>query len=205
MGADNTAELLKGLKQRDADAEHQIFEQYFQKLVALARKRLPRRYSKARDEWDLAQSTMKSLFRRFALGAYPDLNDRDSLWAVMAAILMRKLSSSIRFERAKRRNQDRTISAVDFEACAESNDEDLVAEDQNIGNLTQNPYGDADLLIEYVEQGLSLLTPRQRHIATLILEGLNPHEVSKTLEVAPSTVARNLDHIATIWRQQLDR
>src|SRR5262245_9951905 len=73
---------LERLRAGDAAAAQPIWERYYERLVRLARRRLPTRIRSA-DEEDVAQSAFHSFFRAVEQGRFPALADRDNLWAVL--------------------------------------------------------------------------------------------------------------------------
>lgn len=70
---------IDNLKEGDQQAAFDLFEQYFERLVRLARRKMsdvPRRVA---DEEDVALSAFASLCRGAEKGRFPILHDRDDL------------------------------------------------------------------------------------------------------------------------------
>ena len=85
------AHYVARLAEGDEDAAQVIWDQYFDKLVRQARKRLeclPRRVA---DEEDVALSAMESFYRCAAAGRFPRLQGRDNLWRLLLTITARKV------------------------------------------------------------------------------------------------------------------
>ena len=82
-------------------------EQYFARMVDLARSRLraaPRRgRDAASDEEDAALSAFDSLCAGLARGRFPQLADRDDLWRLLVVITTRKVRAQARRRLRQRR------------------------------------------------------------------------------------------------------
>lgn len=79
----------------DDETARQIWEEYFPRLVRLARNRigaLPRRVF---DEEDIAVSALKSFFRGAEEGRF-ELKDQRSLWKLLVTITLRKVTAERR-------------------------------------------------------------------------------------------------------------
>lgn len=87
---EQTDSALRGLKGGDAESIERLWADYFQRLVALARKFLPRDSRRAADEEDVALSAFQSLCKGAAAGQFPKLNDREDLWRLLVVITIRK-------------------------------------------------------------------------------------------------------------------
>ena len=71
--------LLERLKSGDHEAARLLWQRYFPRLVALARKNLQSAPRRVADEEDAALSAFDSFCRRAEQGQFPDLKDRDGL------------------------------------------------------------------------------------------------------------------------------
>jgi hypothetical protein len=103
MPDDDVTQWLTQLAKGNQDAAQGIWEEYFDKLVVLARRQmtgLPRRVA---DEEDVALSAMKSFYRGMAAGRYPQLKDRSDLWRLLVTITCHKAVQQARRVRAQKR------------------------------------------------------------------------------------------------------
>jgi DNA-directed RNA polymerase specialized sigma24 family protein len=93
----------------EGDAQQQLWERYFGRVVALARAKLGslRGYE---DEEDIAISAMKSFFMRASRGRFPRLSDRTDLWPLLVKIAVRKTADAQRRLLAGRRDVRRATS-----------------------------------------------------------------------------------------------
>ena len=71
-------------------AEQELWDHYFARLAALARRKLHDLPPHLRDDEDLALSALNSFFTRAKQDDFPVLHDRTDLWRLLARITVRK-------------------------------------------------------------------------------------------------------------------
>src|SRR5262245_4070602 len=99
--------IIVGLKHGDSAAAQKLWVQYFDQLVAAARRRLGTAPRRAYDEEDVALSVFTSLCRGAERGNFTKLTNREDLWALLLALTRQKAVDRIRHEqRAKRGGGD---------------------------------------------------------------------------------------------------
>jgi RNA polymerase sigma factor (sigma-70 family) len=167
---------IEHLKAGDSEAAQPLWEHFFRRMAGLARKKLgdlPRRMI---DEEDVVQSAFLSFCQRAERGQFPELADRDGLWALLAVITARKaFNQAVHHGRKKR-----TAPPCD--------DVDL---SEIIGREPTPEF--AVLMIEQVKRLMELLEePMQRAIALGKLEGLTNPEIAAQLGCSLSAVERKL-------------
>src|SRR5437762_8984507 len=81
----------------------QLWENYFRRLVGLARQRLRGAARQAADEEDVALSAFDSFCRGVEGGRFPRLGDRHDLWRVLVVLTVRKAANLARHEGAGKR------------------------------------------------------------------------------------------------------
>src|SRR5262249_53125838 len=86
-----------------------IQENYFRRLVSLARDRLAGVPRRAADEEDVALSAFDSFCRAAEGGRFPDLHDRDDLWQLLMVITERKACDLANYERRQRRGGGKVL------------------------------------------------------------------------------------------------
>lgn len=97
---------LRQLTGGDQAAARPLWEAYFQRMVELARRRLPDHRRAVADEEDVALSAFKSFCRGAQDGRFPRLMGRDNLWPLLVAITAHKAKDLLRREGAKKRGGD---------------------------------------------------------------------------------------------------
>src|SRR5204863_8367121 len=87
----------------DPTAAEQLWRAYFDKLVAVARQRLPAGSRRLADEEDVALSAFASFWAGVADNRFPKLTDRTALWPLLVAITANKCTDLIRHETRQKR------------------------------------------------------------------------------------------------------
>ncbi|MCA9124268.1 MAG: RNA polymerase subunit sigma-70 [Planctomycetaceae bacterium] len=198
MADDEITQWLGALGQGDNAATERIWEQYFEKLVRLARTKLTAGQRRMADEEDVALSAMNSFFRGAARGRFPKLEDRQDLWRILVTITARKASHQVRRQMQQKRGSGDVRGESVFGGHVESDSH------RGIGNiLGSEPTPEvAALAVEECERLLSLLPDDQfRQIAAWKLEGYTNDEISEMIPCAPRTVERKLERIRKLWER----
>src|SRR5690349_5944237 len=87
---------LAQLAEGDRPAAEQLWRRYFHRLVGLARRKLRDAPRRVADEEDVALSAFDSFCRGAEQGRFPDLADREGLWALLMTITARKACHLLR-------------------------------------------------------------------------------------------------------------
>jgi RNA polymerase sigma factor (sigma-70 family) len=95
--------LIERLAAGDHEAAQPLWECYYPRLVELARKRLQGTSRGAADEEDVALSAFDSFCRGVEQGRFPQLRDKDGLWALLMLITVRKAADLANYNRRARR------------------------------------------------------------------------------------------------------
>ena len=187
--ADDVTAWLGRLRTGDAAAARPLWDEYFHRLVGLARKRLADCPRRAADEEDVALSAFDSFCRGAEAGRFPDLTDRDGLWRLLAAFTVRKVSHHLRDEgRRKRGGGVPTEGAGELEeVLGREPDPALAAEMAGECARLLGVLGDADL----------------RRVALLRMDGYSVEEVAARVACAPRSVKRKLRLIRTLWAREV--
>ena len=136
---------LRPFEDGDSDASRKLFDEYFEKLIRHAEKRLRHVPPGVTEAEDVASSVFKSLWRGASNGRFKDVRNRDELWWLLVALTQRKIATHIRRESAQKRNgarspeslsDDRGIAGGALQvASAEPSVEDLVTFDDEFQRL----------------------------------------------------------------------
>ena len=86
----SVTEWIGQVKAGDRAAAQKLWERYCARLVRLARAKLPAGRRRAADEEDVAFIAMDSFLRAAERGRFTNLHRRDSLWALLVTITVRK-------------------------------------------------------------------------------------------------------------------
>src|SRR5262249_15487625 len=94
---------IEQLKAGNPAAAQPLWQDYFRRLVGVARTRLRGAPRRAADEEDVALSAFDSFCRGAARGRFPRLADRDDLWQLLVLIRERKAVDLVQHERRRKR------------------------------------------------------------------------------------------------------
>jgi DNA-directed RNA polymerase specialized sigma24 family protein len=179
---------ITDLKAGEASAVEHLWQEYFQRFVGLARRKLgsgPRRIA---DEADVALSAFKSLCLGAARGRFPKLCDRDSLWPLLVILAAHKARDLVKYELRRKRGGDRSMEPAapeGFEAV-----------------LSREPTPEFSAMVaENCVRLLGRLEPAAQQIAQCKLDGYSNAEIAQRLGCGLRTVERRLELIRRVWEQ----
>jgi DNA-directed RNA polymerase specialized sigma24 family protein len=193
---------LAGLKASDEEAAQALWRRYFDKLVALARRRLVESPRRVADEQDVALSVFKSLCQGAEHGQFDRLQDREELWRLLVTITVRKADQQIRWHLRQKRGGgnvrgDSVFLKQEPEATSEGFD------------LVPGPEPTPEFLAQLNEEHTRLLNllpdDTLRRIATWKMEGRSTVEMSAELGVTTRSIERKLQRIRAAWKSELAR
>ncbi len=95
---DSVTQWISDLKRGDETAAQRLWDRYFVRLSTIAGRRLQSLARIPADGEDVALSALNSLCVGMSQGKFAVLADRDSLWKLLVAITIRKVSHAIRDE-----------------------------------------------------------------------------------------------------------
>ena len=186
---------LRQLQAGDSDAVQQLWERYFPRLVGLARIKLRDNPRQTADEEDVALSAFASFCLNAERGRFPQLHDRDGLWALLVVITARKAGRLLRDSRRKKRGGG--VETVGESAPGP----DL----EQLFSREPTPEFAAQVAEEY-RRLLHLLDDRELEaVAVWRMEGFTTEEIAAKLGYAPRSVKRKMQMIRGLWEKEIDR
>jgi DNA-directed RNA polymerase specialized sigma24 family protein len=189
---------LEGVKAGDADAIAQLWDRYFERLVRLARGKLPAHCRRAFDEEDVAISAFQSFCERASRGRFPKLNDRNDLWVLLLTLTIRKAVLTIRHQSRRKRGGGRVLgesALVGGEAAM-----------NGLAGVVQREPSPEDVVrfTDNLERLLGRLADRTlKTVALRKLEGYDVQEIAAEVGASTRTVERKLRLIRAIWQQEV--
>ena len=184
---------IRLLKAGERAAAQQLWERYFQQLVGLARARLWGTSQRAADEEDVALSAFESFYQRAERGLFPQLNDRDDLWQLLAVITVRKAIDLARHEGRPTRGSGRVLVLSEL---AELSPEEILA-------VEPTPEFAAQVADECRRLYGCLGDDTLRAVARWKMEGYTNAEIAAKLGCVPQTVERKLRAIRQLWAKEV--
>jgi RNA polymerase sigma-70 factor, ECF subfamily len=178
-------DLMARLRRGDGAAASLIFDQYANRLIGLARRRLDGMLRRKVDPEDVVQSVFRSFFQRQADGRM-EVGNWDSLWGMLVVITLRKCGRAVEYFRAARRDVHR-------EAAPRADREDF---GPGWEAMADDPTpSEAAMLAETVENLMRSLDPRDRQILELSLQGSDAQHISAQVGCTERTVYRVLERV----------
>ncbi len=190
--------LVERLKAGDHEAARLLWQRYYPRLVALARKKLQGASRRRADEQDAAQSAFKSFCLRAEQGRFPDLTDREGLWALLVVLTARKVADQVKYDRREKHGGGRVRG--DSAVCGDEGEEGPPGLDCLAGD-DPTPE-EAAILAEEVETLLGRLRdPEVRQVAVYKMEGYRNAEIAGLQQCSVPTVERRLAIIRRLLQQ----
>ena len=194
---DSVMASVEGLKQGNELAAHDLWNRYFSQLVALAKNKLPLHVKRSFDEEDVALSAFHSLCTGLQESRFPDLEDRDNLWAILVVITTRKAMRRMRTNTALKRGGGDLLGESVFMKRPSTRDFGI---ENIIGGKPTPEFADqlceaSTLLLE------SLPDESFKQIAQLKLAGYSVDEIATQTKRSPRTINRRLNLIRKIWKE----
>jgi DNA-directed RNA polymerase specialized sigma24 family protein len=186
------AELQAG----DSLAAQRLWEDYFPRLVRLARKKLRDVPCRTADEEDVALSAFDTFCRRAEAGRFPRLADRDDLWHLLVTITARKAMQLMRHEGRQKRGGGAVRGDSAFQEAAEQPEVEGL---EQIVGPEPTPEFAAQVAEEYERLLQRLGNGDLRPIAVWKMEGYSNDEIAGKLGCVPRTVERKLALIRSLW------
>ncbi len=189
---------LEGLKAGEAAGIDRLWDRYFHRLVGLAGARLLSHARRDYDEEDIALSAFHSFCDRVGRGQFPQLNDRNDLWRLLATITARKAIQRIREQNRQKRGGGRVLgeSAVVSPGAVDEGMAQFLGREPEPGEAAEFN-DDLDRLLG------ALGDPKLRTIALRKLEGYSSAEIAVQLGISARSVDRKLELIREIWREAI--
>jgi hypothetical protein len=188
---------LRLLQNGDHSAALPLWQHYFQLLVRRARASLRGAPRRAADEEDVALGAFDSFCRGAEEGRFPDLHDRHDLWRLLVLLTAAKVARLVRGEFRQKRGGGKVWSEADLggEAGSASVLEQVVGQEPT-------PEFAAQLAEECQLLLTKLGSDELRSIAVWQMEGYTVDEISGKLGRSSRTVARKLQLIRGLWREE---
>lgn len=194
--SETVSQWMLHLSEGDAEAANKIWNDYFSKLVRLARRKLGGIPNRDSDEEDIAISAMNSFYQGLAQHKFDHIHNRDDLWKLLVTITVRKVTAKRRSHFAQKRGGGRVRGESAFEHQVD-------AEHGLACILGSEPT--PELAVSVAENCRLMLDQLQdeklRQVALWTLEGYCTEEIAEKLGCVRRTVERKLERIREIWNE----
>ena len=191
---------IDDLRNSDDSAASKIWNHFMSRLHEAARRKLRAETRRVYDEEDAVQSAFNSFCAGIAVGRFPDLRDRESLWQLLLVITARKVTHRHRFDQQLRRDVRRNLPELIFtntNGTAAHRHLDAVKSPEPTPEFAAEFVDVCELLMNHLDD------PNLQEVAAMRMEGYNDSEIAAKLDCSRSTVQRRLEVIRRRW-QELD-
>jgi DNA-directed RNA polymerase specialized sigma24 family protein len=187
------------LKAGDTAAPQKLWENYYQRLVILARGKLQGMRRSAADEEDVALSAFASFCRGAERNRFPQLADRTDLWKLLVVITARKACDLRTRENRLKRGGGKVAGESALPGPPGNGEPGGLAE---VIGREPTPAFAAQLAEEY-HQLLEVLGDADlRSVAVRKVEGFTNEEIAVQIGRSLATVERKLQLIRRIWEKE---
>jgi RNA polymerase sigma factor (sigma-70 family) len=184
----------------DRDAAQPLWQEFYKRMVALARRKLRGAPRGMADEEDVALSAFDSFCRGAEHGRFPQLSDRDDLWRLLLIITERKIIDLVNHEKAQKRGK----GVVRHEGSVAS-DSSAAAAFDNIAARELTPEEAAQVAEQCRHLLAALGDDKLRAVALAKMEGCTNKEIAEQLNVSEPTIERKLGRIRKIWEKEINQ
>ena len=188
------------LKEGNQEVANHLWQNYFARMVRLARSQLQENNRRFADEEDVAISVFESFCRAAENGRFPDLADRDSLWRLLVRMTSRKIIDRRRYDGRQRRGSGKVVGESVLKGVHEQDNPQLMSE--LIGN-EPSPEFVAEMTEQFQLLIQNLEDPQLKQLAIGKMEGFSNEEMADKLGCSLRTVERRLRLIREKCRQRL--
>jgi len=192
---------IDALKQGQSAAVDALWRRYYERVLAIARRRLQSApHRTVEDAEDAAVSAFYTLCAGAAEGQFQQLSDRVDLWQLLAAITVKKtISQRLRHGRLKR-GGGHVILGQTVDGRDQANHDHLNA---LALVLSKAPTPEAAAISQEQFQALldALEDPTLCQVALWRMDGLGNAEIAQKMGCILRTVERKIERIRLIWEE----
>ncbi len=186
---------LRALEDGDEDAAEQLWGHFFERLTALARRKLVQQ--RVVDGEDIVVSVFRRLCEGAEGGRFEQVGGRDELWRLLVSMTVRRAI-----------DENRRLMA-DKRGGARVRGDSVHGQNDSRGSWDQ--FAGEDLAPEFlvmVEEECnrlleSLADETLRSVAVWRLEGYSNDEIAGKLDMTTRSVERKLNRIRLLWRDEV--
>lgn len=194
-------ELLQRVRSGDDDAIAKLWSDYYQQLVRIAAKRLPKNLRRTSDEEDIALSAFHSFIAGVRDDRFPDLSGPDNLWGLLITLTGRKVNAHLRHQTRQKRGGGRVRGEsifVDQGGDLKSGGIGGVSGDGDAADVRAELAEACDVLLDNLED------EQLKQIAILRMDGFLVDEIAQRMELSKRAVERRLQLIRRIWSEDVE-
>jgi len=185
-------ELAHEIQAGSESAAKELFDKYCERLMRLSKRRISQRMGSRFDPDDVVQSAFRTFFKRVKNDEFTFEQEED-LFKLLVRLTVRKTLRQVVHHQAAKRSP--TSEMTDG-----SDDSQLLA--QVAGNV---PAPDVELaLLEQFEKLMESLTPMERQVVELKMQGYTTVEIAEKLGSYDRKIRRLLERIEQVAQNRVD-
>ena len=191
----NATHWLPALQQGNAQAAEKLWQEYFVKIVRLAKRRMEGLRLRAADEEDVALSAMNS-FCRMAQNREEPIANSTELWKLLATIVKRKVNKERQRQFAAKRQEYRLVGESGVSPFQDDEENDKGNGLAQFSGREPSP----ELALELAETWERILNlPDAEELVLLKVDGYSNSEIAEKMGCSTRTVQRNIEKIKKEW------
>jgi RNA polymerase sigma factor (sigma-70 family) len=186
---------IRAVENHDEAAARALFDRYFHRVLAVARRKLGAASRRVVDEEDIAITAFQAGLARIASPRFPPLKDRDEFWGVLVKITRRRVCDVMRRHLSAKRGGGRVRgeSVFIYPGGDQSGSGIAAVPDQAMNQeLAAHFAEEYRRLMERLDDSL-------REVARLVLAGYSTAAIANQTNRTQRTVQRRLRMILEIW------
>jgi DNA-directed RNA polymerase specialized sigma24 family protein len=196
--SDSTAEFnewFSAVCEGDSASTSRLWEAYFERIGRSVANRLTSQGRRFEDQEDVANSVLRTFFRRASLGQFRELGDKDQLWKLLLTIAIRKANDYRKRSMAARRGGKAVVLGQDF-----GNGNDQLAAIDLVAN-TDGDLPEAELRAQELFESVMQRMPddKTRDVVLLHLQGAEKQQIAEIQKCSIRTVERRMQNAIAIW------
>jgi RNA polymerase sigma-70 factor (ECF subfamily) len=182
--------LLRLWQAGDESAAREIFERYFERLLALARRRISQRLASRVDPEDVVQSAFRTFFGRYKAGQFT-IQDSEDVCKLLARITVHKTLRQIAFHKAAKRDPS--------QEAGQGSD----GQAQLLEVLDREPTPEAvNAFVDQLDHFLKQLRPEDRQILEMRMQGYNSLEIAEKLGISDRKIRRLMERVRGLAQKE---
>jgi RNA polymerase sigma factor (sigma-70 family) len=194
-------QLLADIRNDNSDAVTRFWELHFDRLSALARRRMTTTARRIYDGEDIALSAINSFLSGLSEQRFRNINNNNELSKLLTTIVVRKISKQQRKQNTQKRGSGQVRGESFFQNGNEKEESNRGLE--NVSHSSVTPYLEVEFL-DTCEQFFNLLEDdKMKNVVKLMIEGYSIDDIAEELGCVRRTVERKLKRIREIWLQQI--
>ena len=188
---------IPALQRGDEQAAERLWQEYFVKIIRLAKRRMEGLRLRAADEEDVAISAMNS-FCRMAQNREDPIADSTELWRLLATIVRRKVNKERQRQFAEKRQEYRLVGESGISPGQDNENKDGENGFAQFSGREPSP----ELALELAETWERILElPDAEELVLLKNEGYSNSEIAEKMNCSTRTIQRSIEKIRKEWEK----